>query len=139
MDGEDRGGRARTAEMDAGGRRRLIRGIRSGLLSWLHPSQQRAFNSSPAVLGGPPLRTSTVTVAPGGEETNELSLLGGFVFSIGGDALLGISAGSQRLPAFLAIRDRVKECERYRVLLRADLGAEPTYLLGDLLGDLAPR
>lgn len=36
----------------------------------------------------------------------ELSLLGGFVFSVGGDALLGISAGSQRLLAFLAVRDR---------------------------------
>lgn len=38
---------------------------------------------------------------------NELALLGGFVFSIGGDALVGISAGSQRLLAFLAIRDQV--------------------------------
>ena len=36
-----------------------------------------------------------------------MSLLGGFAFSIGGDALLGISAGSQRLLAFLAVRDRV--------------------------------
>jgi len=36
-----------------------------------------------------------------------LALLGGFVFSVGGDALLGISAGSQRLLAFLAVRDRV--------------------------------
>lgn len=41
------------------------------------------------------------------ENTNELSLLGGFVFSVGGDALLGISAGSQRLLAFLAVRDRL--------------------------------
>lgn len=39
-------------------------------------------------------------------DSNELSLLGGFVFSVGGDALLGISAGSQRLLAFLAVRDR---------------------------------
>lgn len=38
---------------------------------------------------------------------NDLALLGGFVFSVGGDALLGISAGSQRLLAFLAIRDQV--------------------------------
>lgn len=38
---------------------------------------------------------------------NELALLGGFVLSVGGDALLGISAGSQRLLAFLAIRDQV--------------------------------
>jgi DNA-binding SARP family transcriptional activator len=38
---------------------------------------------------------------------SELSLLGGFVFSVGGDALLGISASSQRLLAFLALRDRV--------------------------------
>lgn len=41
------------------------------------------------------------------ENANKLSLLGGFVFSVGGDALLGISAGSQRLLAFLALRDRV--------------------------------
>ena len=40
------------------------------------------------------------------DDTNQLSLLGGFVFSVGGDALLGISAGSQRLLAFLALRDR---------------------------------
>jgi DNA-binding SARP family transcriptional activator len=39
-------------------------------------------------------------------DRNDLHLLGGFVFSVGGDALLGISAGSQRLLAFLAIRDR---------------------------------
>lgn len=38
--------------------------------------------------------------------TNELSLLGGFVFSVGGDALLGISAGSRRLLAFLALREK---------------------------------
>ena len=38
---------------------------------------------------------------------SELSLLGGFVFSVGGDAILGISAGSQRLLAFLAVRDHV--------------------------------
>ena len=38
---------------------------------------------------------------------NELSLLGSFAFSVGGDALLGISAGSQRLLAFLALRDRI--------------------------------
>ena len=37
---------------------------------------------------------------------NELSLLGGFVFSVGGDALLGVSVGSQRLLAFLAVRER---------------------------------
>ena len=36
-----------------------------------------------------------------------LSVLGGFVFSVAGDALLGVSAGSQRLLAFLAVRDRV--------------------------------
>lgn len=40
-------------------------------------------------------------------DTNKLTLLGGFVFSVGGDALLGISAGSQRLLAFLAVRDRM--------------------------------
>lgn len=37
----------------------------------------------------------------------ELAVLGGFIFSVGGDALLGISIGSQRLLAFLAVRDRV--------------------------------
>jgi DNA-binding SARP family transcriptional activator len=37
----------------------------------------------------------------------ELALLGGFVFSVGGNALLGISVGSQRLLAFLAVRDDV--------------------------------
>jgi DNA-binding SARP family transcriptional activator len=39
-------------------------------------------------------------------DRSELTLLGGFVFSVGGDALLGISAASQRLLAFLALRDR---------------------------------
>jgi DNA-binding SARP family transcriptional activator len=39
----------------------------------------------------------------GRNDTNELSLLGGFVFSVGGEAV-GISAGSQRLLAFLALR-----------------------------------
>ena len=42
----------------------------------------------------------------GMEHTNKLTLLGGFVFSVGGDALLGISASSQRLLAFLALRER---------------------------------
>jgi DNA-binding SARP family transcriptional activator len=41
------------------------------------------------------------------DTTNELKLLGGFVFSVDGEALLGISGGSQRLLAFLAVRDRV--------------------------------
>jgi len=41
------------------------------------------------------------------DDTNELSVLGGFVFSVGGDALLGISAGSRRLLAFLALRQQV--------------------------------
>jgi DNA-binding SARP family transcriptional activator len=35
-----------------------------------------------------------------------MALLGGFVFSVGGEVLLGLSAGSQRLLAFLAVRDR---------------------------------
>lgn len=50
-----------------------------------------------------------VTGIDGGETRDdlELSLLGGFVFSVGGDALLGISGGSQRLLAFLALRDRM--------------------------------
>jgi SARP family transcriptional regulator, regulator of embCAB operon len=41
-------------------------------------------------------------------EPHDLSvaLLGGFAFSQGDDALLGISAGTQRLIAFLAVRDR---------------------------------
>ncbi|MDQ1378801.1 MAG: family transcriptional regulator, regulator of embCAB operon [Acidimicrobiaceae bacterium] len=37
----------------------------------------------------------------------KLDLLGGFVFSVGDHALLGISASSQRLLAFLAVRDRM--------------------------------
>ena len=40
------------------------------------------------------------------DDTNELALLGGFVFSVQGDVLLGISAGTQRLLAFLAVKDR---------------------------------
>jgi len=40
------------------------------------------------------------------ENPHELSLLGGFVFSVGGHALPGISTGSKRLLAFLALRDR---------------------------------
>lgn len=43
----------------------------------------------------------------GSDKRNELGVLGGFVFSVGGDAVLGISAGAQRLLAFLAVRDRV--------------------------------
>ncbi|MEA2687056.1 MAG: family transcriptional regulator, regulator of embCAB operon [Actinomycetota bacterium] len=43
---------------------------------------------------------------------NELSLLGGFLFSIEGDAILGISAGSQRLLAFLAVRDQTMTRQR---------------------------
>jgi DNA-binding SARP family transcriptional activator len=39
-------------------------------------------------------------------DSQELSVLGGFVFSVGGETLLGVSAGSQRLLAFLAMRDR---------------------------------
>lgn len=42
-----------------------------------------------------------------GDDTNRVSLLGGFVFSVAGEALLGISAGSQRLLAFLAVHDRL--------------------------------
>jgi DNA-binding SARP family transcriptional activator len=37
---------------------------------------------------------------------NRLSLLGGFAFSVGGVDQLGVSAGSRRLLAFLALRDR---------------------------------
>jgi len=40
-------------------------------------------------------------------ETQDLAILGGFVFSVGGEAILGVSVGSQRLLAFLAVRDRV--------------------------------
>ena len=36
----------------------------------------------------------------------QLSLLGGFVCSVEGAALLGVTASSQRLLAFLAVRDR---------------------------------
>lgn len=39
--------------------------------------------------------------------SSELSVLGGFLFSAGGDTVLGISAGSQRLLGFLAVHDRV--------------------------------
>jgi len=46
----------------------------------------------------------TASAAPGLD--GELALLGGFVFSVGGDTLLGISAGS-RLLAFLAVSDRM--------------------------------
>lgn len=41
-----------------------------------------------------------------GASPYELTLLGGFIFSVGGDALLGISVGTQRLLAFLAVRDQ---------------------------------
>src|ERR1700722_17126378 len=41
-----------------------------------------------------------------GASPYELTLLGGFVFSVGGDALLGISVGTQRLLGFLAVRDQ---------------------------------
>jgi DNA-binding SARP family transcriptional activator len=41
------------------------------------------------------------------EDRNQVEVLGGFAFSVGGDALLGISAGSQRLLAFLAVRDHM--------------------------------
>jgi len=44
---------------------------------------------------------------PGANPRDELALLGGFVFSVGGEALLGISVGSQRLLAFLAVRDQM--------------------------------
>ena len=50
-----------------------------------------------------PSRTSTEIGRAG--ERMELSLLGGFVLSVGGDALLGVSIASQRLLAFLALRD----------------------------------
>ena len=39
-------------------------------------------------------------------DLSELGLLGGFAFSVGGEALLGITGGSRRLLAFLALRDR---------------------------------
>lgn len=38
---------------------------------------------------------------------NSVGLLGGFEFSVGGEVLLGISSSSQRLIAFLAVRDRL--------------------------------
>jgi DNA-binding SARP family transcriptional activator len=44
---------------------------------------------------------------------SDLSLLGGFVFAVEGNVLLGIPAGSQRLLAFLALRDR--EMPHYEV------------------------
>ncbi len=48
-----------------------------------------------------------IVAGTGDMNMNELSLLGGFVFSVGGEALPEISADSQRLLAFLALRDRV--------------------------------
>lgn len=39
-------------------------------------------------------------------DTPQVSVLGGFRFSIGGDALLVLSGGSQRLLAFLALHER---------------------------------
>lgn len=39
-------------------------------------------------------------------DPTNVALLGGFVFSVQGDALLGISTGSRRLLAFLAVSDR---------------------------------
>ena len=59
------------------------------------------------------LRTHSMTVSAEPRTAGDLSLLGGFVFSVGGDALLGISAGSQRLLAFLAVGDRT--VTRYRL------------------------
>jgi hypothetical protein len=38
---------------------------------------------------------------------DRISVVAWLVFSVRGDALLGISAGSQRLLAFLAVRDRM--------------------------------
>lgn len=46
------------------------------------------------------------------DEGKALSLLGGFLFSIEGDSILGISAGSQRLLAFLAVRDQTMTRQR---------------------------
>jgi len=40
------------------------------------------------------------------DPSTRMSLLGGFLLSAGGDALLGISAGSQKLLAFLALRNQ---------------------------------
>ena len=45
-------------------------------------------------------------------EGHELSLLGGFLLSVEGDAILGISAGAQRLIAFLAVRDQTMTRQR---------------------------
>ncbi|MCA1693535.1 MAG: SARP family transcriptional regulator [Actinobacteria bacterium] len=39
--------------------------------------------------------------------TNEVSLLGGFAFFVGGDTLIGVPPGSQRLLAYLALHGRV--------------------------------
>ena len=78
-------------------------------------SHDRPFATTPKALmhagaagdGVPP--TSDPSGRPGEiaatGDTEQLSLLGGFVFSVGGDALLGISTGSQRLLAFLALRE----------------------------------
>lgn len=103
MDGEERCGGARTRQMGNGVRSSRSRpepcsGFTNAICG---PRRQRP----PSPVGA--ARPGSVTVVPESEDQNELALLGGFVFSIGGDALLGISAGSQRLLAFLAIRDQV--------------------------------
>ncbi|MDQ1367231.1 MAG: hypothetical protein QOE57_3273, partial [Acidimicrobiaceae bacterium] len=59
-----------------------------------------------AVASGTQRRGDDVTVTAEPGTARALALLGGFVFSVGGDALLGISAGSQRLLAFLAVAGR---------------------------------
>jgi SARP family transcriptional regulator, regulator of embCAB operon len=59
----------------------------------------------------PPPRVGPRSVRGAGD-ISELSLLGGFVLSVGGDALLGISDDSQRLLAFLALQDGVVTRER---------------------------
>lgn len=52
------------------------------------------------------MRTCTINSVSETDGTNELGLLGGFLFSVRGSALLGISANSKRLLAFLAVSDR---------------------------------
>ena len=71
-------------------------GLDSG---WSVRQTIRALRRAPA---GP--HSVRVIGTPG--ERSELSLLGSFLFTVDGNALLGISAGSQRLLAFLALRDQ---------------------------------
>ncbi|MEA2842440.1 MAG: hypothetical protein QOJ69_111 [Actinomycetota bacterium] len=67
-----------------------------------------------------PIRWFSNSMGP----AEELSLLGGFILSVEGDALLGISAGAQRLLAFLAVRDHTVRRQHAAGTLWPDAGDE---------------